>query len=190
MLSSDVAYPLSDLNDVRIDLRPNVTASGQEVAYITDSSQQCTNGLIIVDLGTHEARHHLDGSPSVKASQQQYKEVWGESVYFKPGPGQPYTYDPTGADGIGFLDGADTIVGAPTGSRYLYAIANQYLLDRSPNGELAAQTNVRNLGEKGTAMVSCKQQISTSMPATSSRTRSISTTHIIRASARMCVALG
>ncbi|KIV77490.1 hypothetical protein PV11_09280 [Exophiala sideris] len=151
LLPPTVAYPLSYINDVRIDLRPNVSASGQGVAYITDSSQMGTNGLIIVDLGANEAWRHLDNSPTVRATRQHFKEVWGESVYFLPGPGLPYTYDPTGADGIAFLDGGDTIVWSPTGSRYLYSIANKYLLDNSLNSEITAQTNIRYLGEKGTS---------------------------------------
>lgn len=151
LLPPDVAYPLSYINDVRIDLRPNVTSSGQGVAYITDSSQMGTNGLIIVDLGINEAWRHLDNSPTVRPTQQHFKEVWGEPVYYKPGPGLPYTYDPTGADGIAFLDGGDTVVWSPTGSRYLYSISSKYLLDQSPNSEIIAQTNIRYLGEKGTS---------------------------------------
>ncbi|KAK5078933.1 hypothetical protein LTR64_002647 [Lithohypha guttulata] len=67
VLPSTAAYPNSYINDVRIDLRPNVTVSGQGVAYVTDSSQQGQNGLIIVDLGTKEAWRHLDFTPFVRA---------------------------------------------------------------------------------------------------------------------------
>ncbi|KAL9136022.1 MAG: hypothetical protein Q9175_002760 [Cornicularia normoerica] len=35
----NVVYPDSYINDAHFDLRPNVTASGQGVGYITDSSQ-------------------------------------------------------------------------------------------------------------------------------------------------------
>ncbi|KAI1622873.1 hypothetical protein EDD37DRAFT_658315 [Exophiala viscosa] len=138
------AYPLSYVKDVRIDIRPDVTASGQGVAYNTDSSQMGTSGLIIVDLGITEAWCHLDNSPTVRPTRQHFKEVWGEPVYFVPGPGFPTTYDPTGADGIAVLDGGDTVVWSPTGSRYLYSIASKYLLDNSLTSEIIAQTNIRD----------------------------------------------
>ena len=149
VLPTTVAYPDSYINDVRIDLRPNVTASGQGVAYITDSSQQRRNGIIIVDLGTKEAWRHLDGTAFVSAEKQHLTYVWGEEVYFVPGPGEPFTFDPTGADGIALLDGGDTIVWSITGGRQLYSIANQYLLNRGQNSEVEAQANVKSLGQKG-----------------------------------------
>ncbi|KAK5083713.1 hypothetical protein LTR05_006217 [Lithohypha guttulata] len=149
VLPPTAAYPNSYVNDVRIDLRPNVTASGQGVAYVTDSSQQGQNGLIIVDLGTKEAWRHLDFTPFVRAEKQHLSSVWGEQVYFMPGPNQPFTFDSTGADGIALLDGSDTIVWSITGGRHLYSIPNQYLLSRAPNSEVQAQANVKSLGEKG-----------------------------------------
>jgi len=48
-------------SEVRIDLRPNITASGKGVAYITDSSSEGRNGLVIVDIGAQQAWRHLDG---------------------------------------------------------------------------------------------------------------------------------
>jgi len=149
VLPTTVAYPDSYINDVRIDLRPNVTASGKGVAYITDSSQQRRNGIIIVDLGTKEAWRHLDGTAFVSAEKQHLTYVWGEEVYFVPGPDEPFTFDPTGADGIALLDGGDTIVWSITGGRQLYSISNQYLLNRGQNSEVEAQANVKSLGQKG-----------------------------------------
>lgn len=43
------------LNDVRFDLNASLTPSGQGVAYITDSSQEGRNALVICDLGTGKA---------------------------------------------------------------------------------------------------------------------------------------
>ncbi|KAL9621714.1 MAG: hypothetical protein Q9160_003832 [Pyrenula sp. 1 TL-2023] len=151
VLPTTAAYADSYLYDVRIDLRPNVTASGQGVAYITDSSQTGRNGIIIVDLGTKEAWRHLDGTAFVRGEKQHLTYVWGEEVYFVSGPGEPFTFDPTGSDGIGLLDGGDTIVWSVTGGRHLYSISNQYLLNRDLNSEILAQANVKSLGEKGQA---------------------------------------
>ena len=45
----NIVFPDSYINDIRFDLRPSITASGQGVGYTTDSSQEGRNGIIIVD---------------------------------------------------------------------------------------------------------------------------------------------
>jgi Major royal jelly protein len=60
---ADVAYPDSYLNDIRFDLRSSLTSSGQVVGYITDSSNEGRNGIVIVDLGTGESWRHLSNLP-------------------------------------------------------------------------------------------------------------------------------
>jgi len=74
-----VAYGDSYLNDVRFDLRPSVSECGQGVAYITDSSSEGRNGIVIVDLGTGESWRHLDGIPEVRADRGFVPYVWGKS---------------------------------------------------------------------------------------------------------------
>lgn len=48
------------INDMRFDLQPHLTASGQGIAYKTDSSPKGRNGLITIDLGTGESWRHPD----------------------------------------------------------------------------------------------------------------------------------
>jgi hypothetical protein len=74
-----VAYGDSYLNDVRFDLRPSVSACGEGVAYLTDSSSEGRNGIIIVDLGTGESWRHLDGIAEVRADRGFVPYVWGKS---------------------------------------------------------------------------------------------------------------
>lgn len=90
----------SYLNDVRFDLRSDMTASGKGVAYITDSSLEGRTGLITVDLGTGESWRHLDGSQYVAAATQFTATVWGRSIYSHMA-GRPLTF-------LGF--GAGTVV--------------------------------------------------------------------------------
>jgi len=71
----------SYLNDVRFDLRSNLTASGKGVAYITDSSLEGRTGLITVDLGTGESWRHLDRSEFVQHATQFLAYVWGRPLY-------------------------------------------------------------------------------------------------------------
>src|SRR3982751_272746 len=63
VFTPDVALPTTYLNDVRFDLRKG--AGG--VAYITDSSDQGPNALIVVDLATGAAWRRLHEHPSTKA---------------------------------------------------------------------------------------------------------------------------
>ncbi|MDQ0689351.1 sugar lactone lactonase YvrE [Arthrobacter sp. W4I7] len=59
LFPQDVALPTSYLNDVRFDLR-----RGQEgIAYITDSSDQGPNGIVVADLATGESWRRLHDHP-------------------------------------------------------------------------------------------------------------------------------
>jgi sugar lactone lactonase YvrE len=144
-----VAFADSYLNDVRFDLRPQLTASGAGVAYITDSSTEGRNGIIVVDLGSGESWRHLDGSPTVRPDPGFVASVWGESTYYIPGPGQPLTYLPFGADGIALGADGEDLYWTAVGSRTLYSLSTERLRDRSVHSELLAQNEVRRRGEKG-----------------------------------------
>ena len=65
-----VAYPDTYLNDVRVDRTQGLSGldsnGTQGVAYITDSSNEGRNGLIIVDLTSGQSWRHLDGDPRVR----------------------------------------------------------------------------------------------------------------------------
>ena len=61
LFPTNVAFPESYLNDVRFDLRPEVTNTTGGVAYITDSSAEGRNGLIVVDLDSGESWRRLTG---------------------------------------------------------------------------------------------------------------------------------
>lgn len=150
-----MAYPDSYLNDVRIDLSPAITPYGKGVAYITDSSIEGRNGIIIADLGTGRSWRRLEGHPSVRPEQQFVAYLWGTSLYSAPGaPGlrQPLTYIGFGSDGIALSkDGVDLYYGS-VGSRYLYSVSTARLRAEGGQGtsdEILAQTSIRNHGQKG-----------------------------------------
>ncbi|KAJ4305525.1 RNA polymerase II mediator complex subunit [Kalmusia sp. IMI 367209] len=144
-----VAFADSYLNDVRFDLRPSLTSSGQGVAYITDSSTEGRNGIIIVDLGTAESWRHLDGTAEVRPQRGFVASVWGEPLYYIPGPGQPLSYTPFGSDGIALGADGEDLFWTAVGSRTLYSLSTERLRDRTLNSELQAQNAIRNRGEKG-----------------------------------------
>ena len=64
LFPQDVALPTTYLNDIRFDLR-----KGREgVAYITDSAQNGSNGIIVVDLASGESWRRLNDHPSTKSA--------------------------------------------------------------------------------------------------------------------------
>jgi len=144
-----VAFGDSYLNDVRFDLRPSVSASGQGVAYITDSSSEGRNGIIIVDLGTGESWRHLDNIVEVSAERGFVPYVWGQPLYYIPGPGKPLTTVPLGSDGIALSANGEDLYFGPVGGRTLYSIPTSLLRSRSQTSELLAQASVTNRGQRG-----------------------------------------
>ena len=143
-----VAYADSYLNDVRFDLRPSVAPGGKGVAYITDSSNEGRNGIIIADLGTGESWRHLDGNPTVHPVGQFLAYLWGVPLYgFNPG--KPFSFAPFGSDGIALSADGETLYWKSVASRYLYTIPTARLLDRSATSEVKAQSAVQNHGESG-----------------------------------------
>lgn len=147
----NVAYPESYPNDVRFDLRPDITDSGEGVAYITDSSnEQGRNGIIVVDLGTGLSWRHLDTHPAVHAEPEFYFSIWGESVYNNPGNGAPIIPMFVGADGIALSADGETLYFSAVSGSYLYSIPTAVLRDHtSPSAELRALASVRKLTRKG-----------------------------------------
>lgn len=145
-----VAFPDSYLNDVRFDLRPNVTASGQGIAYISDSSSEGRTGIIIADLGTGESWRHLTTSQYVQPDRQFLAYVWGRPLYANM-PGEPFAFLTFGVDGIALsADGTEIFFGG-VGNRYMYSIATARLRDRSAMSEVLAQAAVMSRSQKGVA---------------------------------------
>jgi sugar lactone lactonase YvrE len=103
-----VAYPETFLNDVRFDLRASATPSGQGVAYITDSSTNGRNGIIVVDLGTGRSWRHLDMHPST-LPEEGFVSAYDGRVFYPVMPAGPlagvYSQLTVGSDGIALSAG-------------------------------------------------------------------------------------
>lgn len=76
-----VHYPDSYMNDVRFDLRKNITESGKGVAYIVDSSNEGRNAFIVLDLGTGKAHRRLENHPSVLNDYLNRPSYFGKPFY-------------------------------------------------------------------------------------------------------------
>lgn len=145
VFNSSVVFSDSYLNDVRFDLRTNLSGikGNQGVAYITDSGTNGRGGLITVDLGTGEAWRHLTQDPRVHSEAPFVAYVYGTPFYGLQGPGAPYAGIGFGSDGIALgADGKD-LYWSSVASRNLYSIPTERLRDYSLSSEVAAQGAVQ-----------------------------------------------
>lgn len=147
---SNVVYPESYLNDVRFDRRSNLSgiSGGRGVAYITDSSVEGRNGLVIVDIGTGKSWRHLDNSPTVHAINGTVPFVYGAPMYQLVGVMKP-TDITFGADGIALSPDGATLYYSVIGGRFLYSVPTALLRAQGGNSDAAAVAAIQNLGEKG-----------------------------------------
>jgi len=147
VFGTDVALPTTYLNDVRFDLRRGEGGT----AFITDSSDQGPNGIIVVDLATGEAWRRLHDHPSTKAEQPQtfLPVVEGRPFFERPadGPAKPVCM---GADGIAISADGDRIWYCSLASRKWFSVSADALADRSQSDEAVAATVVDE-GDKGGA---------------------------------------
>ncbi len=142
---ADVALPTTYLNDVRFDLSRGEAG----IAYITDSSDQGPNGIIVVDLASGESWRRLHDHPSTKAQTPPDLRMVVEGVDFversEDGSVSPVTM---GADGIAIAADGSRLYYCPLASRRWYSVATDALVDRELSDEDVAAT-VSDEGDKG-----------------------------------------
>ncbi|KAK5116534.1 hypothetical protein LTR85_009159 [Meristemomyces frigidus] len=148
---STVHYPDSYLNDLRFDLRANVSGtSGQGIAYLVDSSNEGRPGFIMVDLGTGESWRRLSEDPSVLRGAEDIPSYQGHPFYLRQ-KGMAVSGQLEGLDGIQLTPDGKTVYYSPLSQNYLYSIpsANLREKDTNPLAELQAHANVSNHGQRG-----------------------------------------
>ena len=141
----DVALPTSYLNDVRFDLRRGV----EGMAFITDSTGNGPNGIIVVDLASGQSWRRLNDHPSTKPDPWFVPVVEGEIMQVRL-PGQPAMRFSIGSDGIAISPDGKMLYYCPLTSRHFYSVDIDALADRSKSDPDVAAT-VKDLGEKGGA---------------------------------------
>jgi sugar lactone lactonase YvrE len=147
VFESDVALPTTYLNDIRFDLRKGEGGVG----FITDSSDQGPNGIIVVDLATGEAWRRLHDHPSTKAvPPHDFVPVVEGRVFMERTRGEPPKPVKMGADGIAISSDGERLWYCPLASRRWYSVSTQALWDRSLSDEQVAETVVDE-GDKGGA---------------------------------------
>lgn len=143
LFPQDVALPTSYLNDVRFDLE----RGEQGMAFITDSSKQGPNGIVVVDLASGRSWRRLNDHPSTRPEKDFAPIVEGRQLLSRP-KGQPPSPLHTGSDGLALGAKAERLYYCPLSSRHLYSVSVEALADpRRPEEQVAA--TVRDHGEKG-----------------------------------------
>ncbi|GLA67822.1 hypothetical protein AtubIFM55763_000071 [Aspergillus tubingensis] len=135
----DAVYADSYPNDVRFDLRPPLSNTSSEgIAYLTDSSPEGRNGLIVVDLGTGKAWRQLDGLSITKAEPDFRAFIWGDVVDVS-----------TGTDGIALSADGETLYFGVVSGRDIYSVPTAVLRDISSEGRAKAVKSVTKIVQKG-----------------------------------------
>ena len=146
-----VHYPDSYLNDLRFDLRANVSGtSGSGIAYLVDSSNDGRPGFIMLDLGSGDSWRRLDQDGSVLRGQNDVPTYQGRPFYLRQ-KGRPVGWQLEGLDGIQLTPDGATMYYSPLAANYLYSVptANLRARDADPLAELHAHANVSNHGQRG-----------------------------------------
>lgn len=138
-----VALPTTYVNDVRFDLRRGDAG----MAFITDSSDQGPNGIIVVDLATGASWRRLHDHPSTKAEPGFLGVVEGQPMLSRP-PNGPPSQVKMGSDGIAISADGTRLFYCPLASRRLYSVGVDALADTMAS-EQQVGAEVRDEGDKG-----------------------------------------
>jgi len=148
LFPQSVALPTTYLNDIRFDLR----RGNGGVAFITDSSQQGPNGIIVVDLGTGESWRRLNNHRSTKPEGMKtfLPLVEGRPFLEHQQDGSAKQGASMGADGIAINSDGSRLYYCPLGSRRLYSVSTDVLSNRDVSPE-EVEATVIDHGDRGGA---------------------------------------
>jgi sugar lactone lactonase YvrE len=145
LFPADVALPTTYLNDVRFDLRRGEAGT----AFITDSSDQGPNGIIVVDLATGGSRRRLHDHPSTKARTAPDLRIVVEGEEFlerdPDGTTRPVRM---GADGIAISSDGSRLFYCCLADRRWWSVSVDALVDPDLSDDAVAETVVDE-GDKG-----------------------------------------
>ena len=108
-------------------------------AYITDSSSEGPNALIVVDLATGRSFRRLNQHSSVLSEDSFLMFAEGQPVY-QTLPGYPPQAVNFAADGIAISNDGKTLYYCPINSTKLYAVSTDAMRDRSKSDAQVAAT--------------------------------------------------
>ena len=145
LFPQEVALPTTYLNDVRFDLRRGEAG----IAYITDSAQKGANGIIVVDLATGESWRRLNDHPSTKPLQlPDFQPIVEGRPFLDKSEGTTKQGAGMGTDGIAISADGSRLFYCPLGSRRLYSVETDALVNRAFDN---APATVIDEGDRGGA---------------------------------------
>ncbi len=118
---------------------PGQTDDIRGTAYITDSSSQGPNAIIVVDLATGKAMRRLNQHISTQAEPGFLMFAEGQPVY-QTEPGKPPKPDVFAVDGIAISADGSELYYCPINSTKLYAVSAEALRDKSKSDAQAEAT--------------------------------------------------
>jgi sugar lactone lactonase YvrE len=140
----EIAGQNAMLNDVRIDM----TRGTDGVAFVTDSSSQGPNGIIVVDLATGAMIRRLNDDPSTKPQPNLVVTSEGVPLTIKQGAGTGTPFR-VGSDGIALDTTGHVYYRALTG-HHLYRVSADALATPTTSDTDVAAT-IEDLGDLGFA---------------------------------------
>lgn len=141
----NVALPTTYLNDIRFSLH----RGPEGAAFISDSSPDGANGIIVVNLASGKSWRRLHDHPSTKAEKNFLPIVEGRPLMGRA-PGRVPAYMTVGADGIALpLDGK-LLYYCPLSGRGLFSVPIGALLDEQASDEDVGHTVIA-YGQRGFA---------------------------------------
>ena len=132
----DPAHPMAE-RSCPAGTQPNDNIHG--IAYITDSSSEGPNAIVVVDLGTGKSWRRLNQHSSTLSEDQFLMFSQGRPVY-QTLPGQPPKAVNFAADGIAISNDGETLYFCPINGTKLYAVSTAMLRDRSKSDAQVAGT--------------------------------------------------
>jgi sugar lactone lactonase YvrE len=145
---ASVHFPDSYMNDIRLDLRAELTPSGQGIAYIVDSSDEGRPGFIMLDLGSGESWRRLTQHPSTLRVDGDVPSYQGVPFYQRS-IGTPVQTLREGLDGLQLSPDGSTMYYSALTTDYLYSIPTRNLRERDSLAEIRAAANVSSHGQRG-----------------------------------------
>ncbi len=132
----DPLYPLAERS-------PGTPTPGADsihgTAYITDSSSEGPNAIIVVDLATGKSQRRLNQHSSVLSEDQFLMFAEGRPLY-QTLPGHPPKAVNFAADSIAISNDGKTLYYCPINSTKLYAVSTDHLRDKSKSDAQVAAT--------------------------------------------------
>ncbi|HTL27790.1 MAG TPA: L-dopachrome tautomerase-related protein [Tepidisphaeraceae bacterium] len=138
---SNVALKTSYLNDVRFDF----SRGSEGMAFITDSSGNGPNGIVVVDLASGKSWRKLNDHPTTKADRNFAPHAEGKGSLMSRPPKGPPAFIKIGSDGIAIDPARKILYYRPLASHKLSSVSLDALADQNMSDTDVAKT-VKDLG--------------------------------------------